>query len=221
MKKALIVFIKDPVPGRVKTRLQSHLAQGKIVELYKLFVNAIISRCVRLKGIDKFAGCFPAKDNDFFRGLARTYKIRCFNQQGNDLGEKLVNAFKSFFKKGYTDVVIIGSDSPTIPADYIKKAFSELKKKDFVLGPCCDGGLYLVGAKKKIRPAIFRNIPWDTTRVLNRTLNKMLERLDSLDVKFSMLPFWYDIDTVEDLKLFKNHIKYLKMKEFNKWHTNN
>ena len=102
MKKALIVFIKEPVPGRVKTRLQSHLAQGKIVELYQLFVNAIISRCVRLKGIDKFAGCFPAKDNDFFRGLARTYKIRCFNQQGNDLGEKLVNAFKSFFKKGYT-----------------------------------------------------------------------------------------------------------------------
>lgn len=205
--KALIVFVKAPIPGRVKTRLQPHLAPGKIVELYKSFVTGIISRCVRLKGIDKFLGCYPAKDNDFFRGLAKTYKIQCFNQRGKNLGDKLVNAFKDCFKKGYTEVVIIGSDSPSIPTGYIKKAFLKLKKNDFVLGPCCDGGYYLVGAKKAI-PKIFHNIPWGTDKVLNKTL----EELNSLNIRFSLLPFWYDIDTIEDLRFFKNHLKYLDKK---------
>ncbi len=205
--KALIVFVKAPIPGRVKTRLQPHLAPGKIVELYKSFVTGIISRCVRLKGIDKFLGCYPTKDNDFFRGLSETYKIKCFNQRGKDLGDKLVNAFKDCFKKGYAEVVIIGSDSPSIPTDYIKKAFLKLKKNDFVLGPCCDGGYYLVGAKKVI-PKIFHNIPWGTDKVLNKTLGE----LNSLNIRFSLLPFWYDIDTIEDLRFFKNHLKYLDKK---------
>jgi len=209
--RALIVFVKAPEIGRVKTRLQPHLAPEKIVDLYKSFIIEIISRCTRLKGIDKFLGCTPTKNDDFLRGLAEKYKLGSFNQRGKDLGEKIVNAFRDYLKKGYTEVVIIGSDSPTIPVDYIKKAFFELKKNDFVLGPCCDGGLYLVGAKKKIIqiiPSIFHNIPWDTSGVLN----KALEKLNSLDVRFSMLPFWYDIDTIEDLRFLKNHRKYLNKK---------
>lgn len=202
--KALIVFVKAPVAGKIKTRLQPYLAPAKILELYKSFVTATISKCARLKGIDEFLGCYPAKDNDFFRGLAEAYKIKCFNQRGKNLGERCINAFKDYLKKGYTKVVIIGSDSPTIPTEYIKKAFFELKKNDFVLGPCCDGGYYLVGAKKAM-PQIFHNIPWGTDKVLNKTLGK----LNSLNIRFSLLPFWYDIDTIEDLRFFKNHLKYL------------
>jgi rSAM/selenodomain-associated transferase 1 len=206
--KALVIFVKAPLLGRVKTRLEPHLAPDKIVKLYKSFVTEIISKCVHLRGVDKFIGCSPTKDDDFLKGLTVTYNIRSFNQQGKDLGEKIVNAFRDYLKKGYAKVVIIGSDSPTIPVDYIKKAFFELKKNDFVLGPCCDGGLYLVGAKRKIIPSIFHNIPWDTSKVLNKTLKK----LNSLGIRFSMLPFWYDVDTIEDLRFLENHLKYLSKK---------
>ncbi len=205
--KALIVFTKTPVKGRIKTRLQPHLAPDTILGLYKSFITEAISKCSRLKRIDKFIGCSPSKDNNFINELTRTYKIKSFNQRGENLGERLVNAFKDYLGKGYTEIVIIGSDSPSLPIEYIKKAFLELKKNDFVLGPCCDGGYYLVGARKVI-PEVFHNIPWGTDRVLRKTLGK----LNSLNIRYSLIPFWYDIDTIEDLRFFRNHLKYLKRK---------
>jgi len=208
MKNALITFVKTPIQGRVKTRLQPFLPPDKIVDIYKTFVSEIISNCASLKGIDRFLGCYPTADNDFLKHLAKTYNLKSFLQKGNDLGEKIINAFKDYLGKGYTNVVIIGSDSPTLPKSYIEDAFIELKKNDFVLGPCCDGGIYLVGVRKQIVPEIFHDIPWDTAEVLN----KMLKRLDSLDIKFSMLHFWYDVDTVESLRFMENHRLYLNKK---------
>ncbi|MEE8329313.1 MAG: TIGR04282 family arsenosugar biosynthesis glycosyltransferase [Thermodesulfovibrionia bacterium] len=205
MKKALIVFAKTPVKGRIKTRLQPHLTPEKILNLYKSFITETMSRCLRLKDAEIFLGSYPTKDNDFMKELTKKHNIKSFNQRGKNLGERFVNAFKDRFKQGYGKVVIIGSDSPLIPVENIKKAFLKLTKNEFVLGPSCDGGYYLVGASKVI-PEVFYNIPWDTGRVLNRTLGK----LNSLDIRFSLLPFWYDIDTIEDLRFFRNHLKYLK-----------
>jgi rSAM/selenodomain-associated transferase 1 len=208
MKKALIVFVKAPVPGKVKTRLQPCLSPETITEIYT-FITEILEKCDRLKGISRFLGCTPTKEDDFLKSMSRDHKMRAFNQRGLDLGGKIINAFKDFLKKGYGEVVIIGSDSPTIPPDYIRMAFSELRKNDFVLGPCCDGGLYLVGAKRKITPDIFQDIPWDTSEVLNRTLRNLY----SLNIKFSMLHFWYDVDTIDDLRFLENHRQYLNKKK--------
>lgn len=205
MKKALIVFAKTPLKGRIKTRLQPHLTPEKILNLYKSFITETMSRCLRLKDAEIFLGSYPTKDNDFMKELTKKHNIKSFNQRGKNLGERFVNAFKDRFKQGYGKVVIIGSDSPLIPVENIKKAFLKLTKNEFVLGPCCDGGYYLVGASKVI-PEVFHNIPWDTDRVLNRTLGK----LNSLNIRFYLLPFWYDIDTIEDLRFFRNHLKYLK-----------
>lgn len=207
MKKALIIFVKTPIKGKVKTRLQPHLSTAKTLKLYKSFVSEIIDRCSRLRGVDKFLGCAPTKKDDFLEGLAKKHKFKSFDQKGKDLGEKFINAFNDHFKQGYTKVVIIGSDSPTIPADYIKQAFRELEDKDFVLGPCNDGGYYLVGAKK-VFGKVFKGIPWDSSEVLNQTLDKLF----SLKIKFSLLPFWYDVDTIDDLKFYKKHLKYFKKK---------
>src|SRR3989338_1595047 len=205
MKKALIIFVKAPMPGKVKTRLQPHLTKDRIVRLYKSFITEIISRCIRLKGVDKFLGCAPSRQDDFLIRLSRKYKFGSFDQRGNNLGERIVGAFNDYFNKGYTDIVLIGSDSPTIPVKYIKQAFSDLRNNDFVIGPCCDGGLYLVGAKKKIMPGIFRDIKWDTGEVLNKVLGKV----NSLNISYSMLPFWYDVDTIDDLQFLEKHRKYL------------
>ncbi|MBI5739964.1 MAG: TIGR04282 family arsenosugar biosynthesis glycosyltransferase [Nitrospirae bacterium] len=208
MKKALITFVKAPVPGTVKTRLQTDLEPEKVTEIYKAFVTGIVSRCSRLKGVDRLLGCAPSAEHDFLREIAGKYNLKRFDQRGKDLGEKIVHAFQDYFKKGHSSIVLIGSDSPTIPMNYIRKAFTALERHDFVLGPCCDGGLYLIGAKKKITPGIFRDIPWDSSGVLNKTL----DNLEPLDVSLFLLPFWYDVDTIAELRFLKKHLRYLNEK---------
>ncbi len=210
MKKAFITFVKAPVPGTVKTRLQPDLQPDRIAEIYKTFITEIASQGARLKGVDRFLGCAPSRDHAFLTEISRKFKLKSFNQRGSNLGEKIVNAFKDYFKKGYSEIVLIGSDSPTIPLTYINKAFAALEKHDFVLGPCCDGGLYLIGAKNKIVPDIFHDIPWDSAKVLNKTL----DNIEHLDIKVCLLPFWYDVDTIEELRLLKKHLKYLNRKPF-------
>lgn len=206
MKQALITFVKAPVPGTVKTRLQADLPVDEVVKIYKSFVREITSGCSRLKGIDRFLGCAPAKDDPFLLEIADKYKMVSFNQRGDDLGEKIVNAFRDIFKKGYSRVILIGSDSPTIPKEFIRRAFRLLEKTEFVVGPCCDGGMYLIGAKNSINPRIFQKVPWDTADVLNLTMSNLFR----LKIPFSLLPFWYDIDNIDDLKFLKLHLQYLK-----------
>lgn len=206
MKKALITFVKAPLPGTVKTRLQKDLGKEETLRVYKSFIAEITSRFMRMKGFDKLLGCAPSKDHAFLMEIAEKNKLKLFNQRGNDLGKKIVNAFRDHFKKGYTDIVLIGSDSPTIPKNYIRMAFRSLEKKDFVIGPCCDGGMYLIGARKKIESRLFQNIPWDTSDVLNMVLEKLYRH----KISFSMLPFWYDVDNIDDYRFLKLHLKYLK-----------
>ncbi len=205
MKKALITFVKAPVKGTVKTRLQKDLPKEQVIEIYKSFIIEILSKFSRLKDIDRFLGCAPSKDHDFLKEVSAKYNLVTFNQKGDNLGRKIITAFKDHFKKGYSEIILIGSDSPTIPKEYVKKAFAELKKADYVLGPCCDGGIYLIGAKKEINSKIFSNIPWDTSDVLNL----VLEKLYRLDISFSLLPFWYDVDNIDDFRFLRNHLKYL------------
>jgi|Deesub1362A_J573_1020465.scaffolds.fasta_scaffold00876_16 hypothetical protein len=204
-QSALIIFVKAPILGRVKTRLSPHLSQREILRLYKSFLRTITERCSRLDRVDRFLGCTPTKDDDFLSRLAGQYGYGCFDQRGKTLGERLINAFRDHFDTGYKKVVIIGSDSPTIPLEYIKDAFTILNKKEFVLGPCNDGGYYLVGARR-LYERVFRRIPWDTSEVLNKTL----DRLNSGDIDYYLLPFWYDVDRIEDMMFYKRHLKYLK-----------
>ena len=210
MKKALITFVKAPVPGTVKTRLQTDLEPDKVAEIYKTFITEITSQCAGVEGVARFLGCAPSKNHVFLKEVVKKYNLKSFDQRGANLGEKIVNAFRDYFKKGYSKIVLIGSDSPTIPMSYIKKAFASLDKHDFVLGPCCDGGLYLIGASKKIVPDIFHDIPWDSSKVLNKTL----DNIEPLDLKLFLLPFWYDVDTIEELKFLKKHLRYLNRKPF-------
>lgn len=206
MKKAFIIFARTPEIGRVKTRLMKDLGMEETLKLYKSFVSETFKICDRLKGADKFLGSFPTAVHPFFGELLKRHKFKgAFNQRGADLGEKFINAFNDRFSEGYEKVVIIGSDSPTIPVEYIKKAFLELEKQEFVFGPCTDGGYYLVGARI-LHKKIFRGIPWDSSEVLNKTLDKLYAG----KIRFSLLPFWYDVDDIDDFRFYKRHIKYLK-----------
>lgn len=210
MKNALIIFVKAPVPGKVKTRLQTDVDAADVAEIYKAFITEITSQCSRLKGMDRFLGCAPSRNHAFLEEISKKFSMKSFNQRGADLGAKIINAFGDYFRKGYSKIALIGSDSPTIPMGYINKAFTALDKHDMVLGPCCDGGLYLIGARNKIVPDIFRDIPWDSSKVLNRTL----DNIEPMDIKLFLLPFWYDVDTIAELKFLKRHLRYLNRKPF-------
>lgn len=208
MKKALIIFAKAPVPGTVKTRLQTDLGAEKTVEAYKSFVTGLTSQCARLKGVDRFLGCTPSKDHPFLREVATSNGMQLFNQKGNTLGERIFNALTYCSGKGYSQIVLIGSDSPSMPLDFIKKAFADLEKNDLVIGPCFDQGLYLIGAVKEKLGKLSRSVKIDT----GKDVTTILETIPETGIKLSMLPFWYDIDNIDDYRFLKAHLDYLNKK---------
>ncbi|GBE06415.1 MAG TPA: glycosyltransferase [Nitrospirae bacterium] len=206
--KALIIFARTPVKGKVKTRLKPYLSPGKILRLYRSFIKDTVSACARIKGADRLMGCTPSMDDPFFDELSGACNLKRFNQKGETLKDRIVNAFEDHFKLGYKEIVLIGSDSPTMPPEYIRKAFSELKKNDLVIGPCFDGGLYLIGARRNKLRGVFRNIRLGT----GEDVTVLLGKISRLNIRAFLLPFWYDVDTVEDLRFFRNHVKYLEGK---------
>lgn len=196
---AIAVMLKAPVAGYVKTRLVPPLTKEDATELYRCFMKDIFARIGALKGVDIFASFTPAGSEKIIKKIIPK-KISLIHQKGIDLGQRLANLFKELFAKGYKKVVVIGSDSPDMPIEYIKTAFDKLKDGRVVFGPAEDGGYYLI-AMDRLYKNIFKNIPWSTDKVLDESLKTA--RKEGIDV--FLLPKWHDIDTFNDLKrLIKN-----------------
>ena len=200
-KNCIILFVKYPQPGKVKTRLSKDIGPDKAAVLYTCFINDILAS---LSNINADIHIYYNPPNTYkkfkaWMGTAYSYSA----QRGNNLGERMNNAFFESFKKGYSKTVIIGSDSPDLPVRILKKAFSSLKTNDAVFGPAYDGGYYLIGFKKSgFFSGIFKGIPWSTEQVLKKTRSK----LKKAGIKTSMLTRWRDVDTLRDLKnLFKRN----------------
>jgi hypothetical protein len=123
---------------------------------------------------------------------------------GNGLGERLDNALTHCLTNGYQQAVIMDSDSPTLPAAYLAQAFAELEHADVVLGPCDDGGYYLIGLTRP-QPRLLREVPMSTSTVLQDTL----KLADELKLRVALLPTWYDVDTVTELERLKHELPTL------------
>lgn len=203
-KKGLILFAKAPQPGRVKTRLVPQLSAEQASGLYQAFVMDLVSATGRLKGITRIMACDPARHHPFFDSIAHRFGMKLIDQQGANLGERMKNAINAAHRLKLGPVVIIGTDSPTLPMEFVRQAFGVLHSRELVLGPSCDGGYYLIGCGKRI-PPVFEGIPWGTDRVLAMTL----KRITDLKLQCALLPFWYDVDHVEDLRLLTAHLGYL------------
>jgi len=194
----ILLFVKYPEPGKVKTRLESLLNQADIARLYFCFVMDLLET---LGG----TGCLvdiiydpPEKEREMARLFGDGYVYR--PQEGTDLGERMKNAFQSSFAEGMTSVVLIGSDLPDLPRSVLREAFSSLETKDGVLGPSVDGGYYLVGFRKGgFFPAVFDGIPWSTDLVLSETMR----RFSAAGRSISLLPSGRDLDNPEDLQDFR------------------
>lgn len=215
-KTTLIVFLKIPEKGKVKTRLSKALDEDFVLELYKAFVSDLVEK---LKPVHHklFFVWPPAKDSadPFEKNAALIEKGKYFaekineleklimpdmpfySQQGDHLGEKMANAFESVFDEGYERAVLIGTDIPEISCDIILKAFDLLESQKAVIGPSADSGYYLIGfSKSGFSKSVFDHIEWSSPKVLSQTL----ARMKSQGISLSFLPVLDDIDTIEDLR---------------------
>jgi rSAM/selenodomain-associated transferase 1 len=136
--------------------------------------------------------------------LSKHYPLTLLVQQGYDLGERMEQTFRHLAAQGFRRRIIIGTDSPTLPLTIIQEAFRQLEDHNLVLGPSHDGGYYLIGLSSEI-PPIFNGIPWGTQQVLTQTL----QRINESAIPMYLLPFWYDVDTFEDLSFLKEHLSHL------------
>ncbi len=190
------MFAKQPLPGRVKTRLTPPLSPDQAAELYRCMLDDTLAKVaelpdtVRLLMYEEQPGAA-----DYFRQTATGCRLH--PQCGDDLGERMANAFGLAFAKGYQAAVIIGTDSPDLPLSLIVAAFRKLEQTDIdaVYGPSEDGGYYLLGLKR-VYAELFRDIPWSSVGVLE----KSLARAERTGIQTELLPPWYDVDTAADLQ---------------------
>ncbi len=209
MKSCLIVFAKEPQEGRVKTRLRSCLSMTQRLNLYKAFLKDTIDLTKNIKCDLKILAYTSRKRPDYLKRIGRSFRF--YRQKGSNLGQKMYNAFKSVEVYGDYKSVIIGSDSPSLPAIFIKNAFEKLDKNDLVLGPTLDGGYYLIGLKKPCIE-IFEGIKWSSSQVLKDTVRNAKK----LGKKISILKSWYDIDKPKDVVYLKKDLKN-KNKDTARW----
>ena len=201
----LAIYARTPEPGRVKTRLHPLLGPSGAAFLYQAFLMDTLEGTASFPG-DRYLVVDGDPEMPWFQELARRHRLCLQRQEAGNLGTRMAATIQAFLKAGRPAVLLLGSDSPTVPGDWIADAATQLVRKtwEVVLGPSLDGGYYLLGVNRWI-PALFQEIPWSTSRVLRLTL----ERLEALGVAYSLLPFWYDVDTPEDLHWLQSHLRYL------------
>ena len=205
MSTSLIIFAKSPIPGKVKTRLTPFITPTEAAELYKAFVTDIICDTHKLKCKRVTIAYTPSNAEATFQNIYGQ-SVDYLPQKGDNLGERMKNAFKHSFHKGSTRTVIIGTDSPTLPLSYIRDAFDVLKEVPVAIGPTFDGGYYLIGLSEQ-NDAIFDGIDWSTSRVFGQTLT----RIQAINKQLYVLPPWYDVDTSDNLEFLRSHIHAMKM----------
>ncbi len=201
MKNLLIIFAKAPEPGRVKTRLLPFLSPEEAAALHEAFILDTLSYTKALP-LQRTVAYTPSLDNPFFRQCLTEPPLLFIQQEGTDLGKRMQHAMEWGFSKGFEKVLLIGSDTPTLPEEFIQEGLDLLDTQPWVIGPSLDGGYYLIGGRAPL-PALFSGIRWGTDEVLTKTL----EKLDKQKIPCHLLPFWYDIDRPKDLILLKSHIK--------------
>ncbi|MCP5008265.1 MAG: glycosyltransferase [Planctomycetes bacterium] len=208
MDTALIMFAREPVPGNVKTRLSPHISPQKAAVLYSAFIVDILNNHKKMKWQNLSIAYTPSDSHGtVFHELAG-WPIPLFPQRGDTLGERLKNAFQDSFCKEIKRVIIIGTDSPTLPTSYIKEAFNALLDVPIVIGPTFDGGYYLIGLSV-FAGEIFDDIEWGSAHVFDQTI----ARVRGLNMKLHLLPPWYDVDTSSDVKFLRTHLLAMKLSD--------
>lgn len=193
---AIAVMAKAPEAGQVKTRLVPPLSHEEAAELYRCFLLDKLLQVGQLEGVDRYLAYTPYEASLLMRELAPS-SFSLISQAGSDLGDRLHRLSASLLERGHPGVIIIDSDTPTLPTTYLRESVDRLRDvpTDLVLGPAEDGGYYLIGLKRPCR-ALFEGIQWSGPSVLAMTL----QRASAERLQIATLPSWFDVDTADDLR---------------------
>lgn len=188
--RLLIIFVKNPELGKVKTRLAKTLGDEKALEIYHLLVDHAhnISLPAKAEKAVFYSSFIDEHDNWDGKQFLK------FVQEEDDLGDRMANAFKKAFSLGYTSAVLIGSDCFEMTTEYLNQAFQALENDDLCIGPAKDGGYVMIGMRK-LHPEVFTNKIWSTDQVFSETL----QDIQQLNLSHTILPVLSDVDYEEDL----------------------
>jgi len=197
-KNLLIIFTRNPILGKVKTRLAKTVGDKTALDIYTFLLK-------KTKEITLDSPCDKVvyySEKIIKNDIWNCNSFRKEVQSGEDLGAKMKNSFYDAFENNYRKVVLIGSDIYDLESYHINEAFKKLDTNDVVMGPALDGGYYLIGLKK-MHPKIFDNKRWGSSTVRKDTL-KNLEKVD-----VHLLPVLNDVDVIEDIEHHPAFTKFL------------
>ena len=192
MEEALIIFVKNPVKGKVKTRIAQTAGEDTAYSIYLSLLEHTRYTTLQVNADRLLFYSDALQRNDAWPEK----QFRKYLQEGHTLGERMCNAFETAFSH-YRRVVIIGSDCPGLSSTLIEQAFEQLREAPMVLGPARDGGYYLLGLQAHT-PSLFEDIAWSTPSVLEQTMEKAAQ----IGLNPVLLPICADIDTEEDWQQF-------------------
>ena len=202
----LVVFARNPVAGKVKTRLIPALGAEGATALYREMLEATLLMTTQVRAAEVSLWCDTPGET--CKALADVHGIGCFHQRGADLGARMHDAFSRQFLVSQR-VILIGSDCPGLTADYLDSAFELLHSRDAVIGPAMDGGYVMIGLKRP-EPGLFEQIQWGSRNVLDQTR----ARFRQLGLDASELVPLHDIDTPGDLAHYPQyHASYSKYRQ--------
>lgn len=192
---ALVVFLKNAAAGKVKTRIAATTDDRTALEVYSELTKKTIELIYQLE-VSTYLYFSDHIPHDF-EALKEAVKRL---QYGHDLGARMSGAISECLSD-HRAAVIIGSDCPYLTSEILSEAFLKLNEVDFVIGPACDGGYYLIGMTAH-HPDIFENIEWSTSNVLRETIN----RIKNSGYSYHLLPELEDIDSWKQWIKYKIHI---------------
>jgi hypothetical protein len=200
------VMARRPGSAVVKTRLAARLDEAQRAELYEAFLRDKLAQVDALSGVAVVVAVAPP-DTELDMAPWLPPGATAVRQRGADLGERLKALAADLFARHARAVILVDSDTPTLPTSHLEEAVRTLgaREADLVLGPAHDGGYYLVGMSAP-QPALFRGIAWSTAAVLEQTL--AIARAAALRVR--LLESWYDVDTPDDLDRLVEELRNLE-----------
>ena len=206
VRSAVAIMAKAPQPGQVKTRLCPPLSHREAAQLYQCFLVDKIAQVNGLQGTAPVVSYSPDQSKPVFNDLTPPH-FTLIPQRGDDLGARLVFTFDQLFWEGYTQVLVIDSDTPTLPTAYLEQALRLIAahENDVVLGPTEDGGYYLIGLRQSHRE-LFERMPWSTSQVFPETKR----RAEQFGLTVACTESWYDVDTPDDLTRLMESLDHLQ-----------
>ena len=203
-RPALIVFCREPVAHRAKTRLIGAITAAAAAALSDAFIRDAIAKAVSI-GPSRIVIAASAADgaerSKYFRRLARRFGAELIDQGDGSLGKRMARALEPFSSSG---ALLIGTDTPSLPIPLLAASLEALRRNRVVLAPSLDGGYYALGVRGAM-PPIFSAIRWGSGGVLDSTV----KRLERAGIRYALGPAWYDVDRWADVMLLAEHLRLL------------